>query len=109
MARNRHGTTGRFAPGKDLGTYRGQARHDASTEAIKTALHSDMNPLRKVTTTHGGQQSVSTDAGRKPHAHDCADGGCNKAANAAFNDAVQNPTPMTTDAARLVGAGIKLS
>lgn len=99
----RHTGTGRFTSGKSIGTYRGQMRHDPSTEEIKTALHTAQS--RKVVAPHDDQQSVATDTGRKPHAHDCADGGCNQAANAAFNNATQNPRE-TTDPARLVGAGI---
>jgi hypothetical protein len=107
MSKNRHTDSGKFMPGKSTGVYRGQMKHGPGVEHVKDALHTA--PSRKVVQPHDGVQSVSTDAGRKPHAHDCADGGCNKAANAAFNDAVQNPTPETTNAGRLVGSGIKLS
>ena len=103
------GHDGKFAPGQPLGTRKGIMKHDASTEAVKDRIYNDLNPTRKVVAPHDGVQSVATDTGRKPHAHDCADGGCNKAANAEFNNAAQNPPRETTDAGRLVGAGIKLS
>jgi hypothetical protein len=102
---NRHTGTGRFTSGKSTGTYRGQMRHDPSTEAIKTRLHTV--PSRKVVAPHDGVQSVATDAGRKPTLHDCAtDCGPNSAANAQFNDAAQNPPRETTNPGRLVGAGV---
>jgi hypothetical protein len=101
---NRHTATGRFVAGKSTGTYRGQMRHDPSTEEIKTKLHT--KPSRDVVGAHDGQQSVATDAGRKPTVHDCAtDCGPNSAANDEFNDAVKPPRE-TTNPARLVGAGI---
>lgn len=87
--RNRHGN-GKFAAGESLGTYRGVMRHDASTEAIKTKLHTA--PSRKVVAPHDGAQSVATDKGRKPTLHDGAtDGGPNSAANATFNQATDAP------------------
>lgn len=83
---------GKFAPGQPLGTYRGAAKHDASTEAVKDRLHNDLNPLRRVTAPHDNVQSVSTDKGRKPTLHDCAtDCGPNSAANAKFNQATDAP------------------
>jgi hypothetical protein len=108
MSKNRHTGTGRFVAGKSTGTYRGQMRHDPSTEAIKTRLHTA--PSRKVVATHAGVQSVATDAGAKPHAHDC-EGDCNVAANAKVNAAMSaSGSPrLTTDPAQIVGSGIKLS
>ncbi len=85
------GHDGKFAPGQPLGTRKGIMKHDASSEAIKDRLHNDLNPSRKVVAVHDGQQSVATDDGRPPHAHDCADGGCNRAANAEFNANATGP------------------
>jgi hypothetical protein len=55
---NRHGN-GKFAPGKSLGTYRGQTRHDASTEAFKTKLHTEQP--RTPVVRHDDCPSVGTD------------------------------------------------
>jgi hypothetical protein len=102
--KNRHGN-GRFAPGESLGTYRGQMRHDPSTEAIKTRLHTAGS--RKVVAAHVGTQSVSTDAGAKPHAHDTA--GPNASANAATNAKLAHAgraAPTSTNAAQDVAAGL---
>jgi hypothetical protein len=102
--RNRHTGTGRFVSGKSTGVYRGAAKHDPSTEEIKTRLHTA--PSRTPVVAHDDVQSVATDAGRKPTVHDCAaDCGPNSAANDKFNDAAQ-PARETTDPGRLVAAGI---
>jgi len=82
--------------------YRGAMRHDPSTEGIKDRLHGRQS--RKAVQAHAGVQSVGTDAGKKPCAHDCS--GPNAAANAAFNAAATAGPRETTDAARLIGAGI---
>lgn len=105
--RNRHGN-GKFAPGKSLGTYRGQMRHDPSTEAIKTKLHTSSS--RKVVAAHAGIASVNTDGGAKPQAHDC-EGDCNTESNAKANDAMRaaGSPRLTNDPAQIVGSGIKLS
>ncbi|HUE11649.1 MAG TPA: hypothetical protein VMQ54_11950 [Steroidobacteraceae bacterium] len=52
---------GKFASGKPLGTRPGSMKHDASTSAIKDRLHNDLNPSRKVTTTHADCPSVTDD------------------------------------------------
>jgi hypothetical protein len=104
------GHDGKFAPGRPLGTRKGVAQHDASTEAIKDRLHNDLNPSRKVVAPHDNQLAPGVDSGRKPTVHDCAtDCGPNSAANSAFNNAAQNPPTETTNAGRLVGAGIKMN
>lgn len=88
---------------------------DKSTDAITARLNGRQHAFvpghpgalkpRSVVAAHAGVQSVGTVSGRKPKAHDCADGGCNKAANQKFNDAVSNPRE-TTKPGQLVAAGI---
>lgn len=58
---------------------------------------------RPVIEAHVGVQSVATDTGKKPKAHDCS--GPNAAANAKFN-ASTRPPALTTDPAALIGAGV---
>jgi hypothetical protein len=77
---NRHTGTGRFTSGKSTGVYRGAAKHDPSTEEIKTRLHT--KPSRDVVAPHAGTASVNAD-GAAPHAHDTS--GPNESANAATN------------------------
>lgn len=103
---NRHTGTGRFIAGQDLGTYRGQARHDPSTEEIKTTLHTSQP--RTPVVAHAGAQSVGTD-GVKPTAHDRS--GPNADTNAAYNKAAQHSTRAAGSATpgQIVGSGIKLS
>ncbi len=106
MSKNRHGN-GRFAPGQDLGPYRGAARHDPSTEAIKTSLHSDMNTSRRVVVPHAATASVGTDGGARPQVHPCDD--CdNSGINARTNTAMQRAgSPrLTSDPGQLAGAGV---
>jgi hypothetical protein len=102
---NRHTGTGRFVSGKSTGVYRGAAKHDPSTEEIKTALHT--KPSRTVVAPHANTASVSTDGGAKPHAHDC-EGDCNVAANAKTNAAMSaSGSPrLTSDPGQLAGAGV---
>ena len=107
MSKNRHTDSGQFMPGQSTGVYRGQAKHGAGVEHFKDALHT-VKPRTPVV-PHDNQLAPGVDSGRKPSAHDCADGGCNKEANAAFNDAAQNPPNETTNAGRLVGSGLKLN
>ena len=77
-------------------------RHDPSTEAIKAKLKAPR--YGDVTTAHAGVASVGA-AGAKPRAHDGADGNPNAAANAKFNAGTAGASE-TTDAGRLIGAGI---
>ncbi len=77
--------------------------HDPSTEAVKRTLRTPRS--RNVIEAHAGVASVNTDSGVKPRKHDC-DCGPNAAANAKFNDKAENPTHETTDAGKLVAAGI---
>lgn len=103
---NRHTGTGRFIAGRDLGTYRGEARHDPSTEEIKTKLHTAQP--RTPVVAHGDVQSVNTDSGVKPHAHDCADGGANVALNKTTNDAMRSAgSPRLTDKSGQIVASTK--
>jgi hypothetical protein len=57
MSKNRHGN-GKFASGKSTGQYRGAMKHDASTEAFKTALGTE--PGRNPVVSHAGCPSVGT-------------------------------------------------
>jgi hypothetical protein len=101
---NRHTGNGRFVPGKSTGAYRGAAKHDPSTEAIKTALHT--KPSREVVVPHNETASVST-TGAAPHAHDTS--GPNASANAATNAQLTHAgraAPTATNAAQDVAAGL---
>jgi len=53
------GHDGKFAPGKPLGTRKGSMKHDASTEAIKTKLHTEQP--RTPVVRHDDCPSVGTD------------------------------------------------
>lgn len=62
---------------------------------------------RRVVTHHGGIQSVGTDAGAKPHAHDC-EGACNVASNKKANDAMsEQGSPRLTNKPGQIVASIK--
>lgn len=95
-------------------------RHDdKSTKGIVARLkgrqhafvpgHPGALKSRKVVAAHAGTQSVGTDAGVKPCAHDCS--GPNADANAAYNKAAQHSTRAAGSATpgQIVGSGIKLN
>jgi len=72
--------------------------HDPSTAGIVRRLGERQHKhipghgfARKgaVIVAHGNVQSVGTDNGMKPHAHDC-EGDCNVASNKTANDAMQS-------------------
>lgn len=56
---NRHTDSKKFMGGKSLGTYRGRARHDPSTEAVKNSLHTERG--RHVVEPHAKTPSVNSD------------------------------------------------
>ena len=92
---------------------------DKSTKGITARLkgrqhafvpgHPGALKSRAVVAAHAGAQSVNTDAGKKPCAHDCS--GPNEAANAAYNEAAQHATRPAGSATpgQIVGSGIKLN
>ena len=57
--RNYHTDSKKFAPGKSTGVYRGQMKHDPSTEAVKDSLHTVQS--RKPVVAHADCPSVNTD------------------------------------------------
>ncbi len=68
--------------------YRGQAKHDESTERIRDALHGKQP--RYPVTAHAGVASVGVD-GVKPRAHDCGADCSNADANERFNQSTKRP------------------
>ena len=76
MSRNRHTDSKRFMPGKSLGTYRGQMKHDASTEAIKDSLHTEQR--RTPVVRHGDCPSVGTESLATVSAKGATTAGLNK-------------------------------
>ena len=103
---NRHTGTGRFVSGKSTGVYRGAAKHDPSTEEIKTALAHEAVARWSSLRTPTPRRSAPM-AAAKPHAHDC-EGDCNVAANAKTNAAMSaSGSPrLTSDPGQLAGAGV---
>ena len=86
---------------RDLGKSKSLDLPDKSTGAILGALKTPQQ--RYPITSHEGVASVGAD-GIKPTKHN-GDNGPNAAANAEFNAGTVGPRE-TTDAARLIGAGI---
>ncbi|HUI12574.1 MAG TPA: hypothetical protein VL048_03785 [Xanthobacteraceae bacterium] len=92
---------------------------DKSTKGITARLrgrqhafvpgHPGAIKSRAVVAAHAGAQSVNTDAGKKPCAHDC--NGPNAAANAAYNQQAQHASRPAGSATpgQIVGSGIKLN
>ena len=79
---NRHTGTGRFVSGKSTGVYRGAAKHDPSTEEIKTRLHTapSRTPVARARRTAVGRYRWRPQAAR-----------------ARLRRRLRPPTPQTND------------